>query len=110
MNSLPTRVRSQLIGSCRGEGGRDAEPRDAVLRVGAALLARVAGPRRAEVVRDEEAPERPEDPLPEGFPEAPLDVRVAMLGRLTRRVVNCATTRRKPREAAPPFTGSVDTP
>ena len=39
-------------------------------------------------------PDRPEDPLPGGFPEEPLDVRVAMLGRLTRRMVYRAQTRR----------------
>ncbi|GAA3412792.1 hypothetical protein GCM10018952_26910 [Streptosporangium vulgare] len=87
MNSLPIMMSTQLIGSCWGEG----------LRAWLALLPRPAGARLAGAVRAWEVPERPEDPLPGGFPEEPLDVRVAMLGRLTRRVVDCAPTRRSAR-------------
>src|SRR4051812_12915980 len=92
MNSLPITVRTQVIGSCCGEG---------VLRAEVVVFARVVDTRLAEAVRAEGDPDRPEDPLPWGLPEAPLDVRVAMVGRLARRMVYRAETRRERREACP---------
>jgi hypothetical protein len=83
-----------VIGSCCGEGA--LRPEEVV------VFARVVDARfLAGAVRADGDPDRPEDPLPGGFPEAPLDVRVAMVGRLARRMVYRAETRREWREACP---------
>ncbi|GGS46727.1 hypothetical protein GCM10010156_01770 [Planobispora rosea] len=70
-NSLPIMVRTQPIGS-----GWEPEGR----RGGDADFAREAGARLAEAVRAGVDLDRPEPPLAGVLPEAPLDVRVAMVG------------------------------
>jgi hypothetical protein len=83
-----------VIGSCCGEGGLRPEEVVVFARPEEVVFARVVDARLAGAVRAEGDPDRPEDPLPGGFPEAPLDVRVAMVGRLARRMVYRAETRR----------------
>ncbi|GAA3509487.1 hypothetical protein GCM10023075_70430 [Streptosporangium album] len=78
-------VKTQPIGSWFGVTGLRAE----VVVFVRAVEARLAG-----AVRDEEDPDRPEDLLAEVLPEAPLDVRVAMVMRLARRMVNRMQARR----------------
>ncbi|GAA2910977.1 hypothetical protein GCM10010517_77500 [Streptosporangium fragile] len=97
-------VKTQPIGSGCARAG---------LRAGAAPFTRAVDTRRVEGVRAEGDPDRPEDPLPEGLPEAPLDVRVAMLTRLTRRVVNRGEARRSgpaPTGPGTHLTQSVNSP
>jgi hypothetical protein len=91
-----------VIGSCCGEGG--LRPEEVVLLARpeeVVVFARLVDTRLAGAVRAEGDPDRPEDPLPGGFPEAPLDVRVAMVGRLARRMVYRVKARRERREACP---------
>ncbi|GGL22065.1 hypothetical protein GCM10014719_25090 [Planomonospora parontospora subsp. antibiotica] len=89
-NSLATMVRSQPSGSGWEEAGLRA----------AAAFGRAAG-RLAEAVRAGVDLDRLEAPLAGVLPEAPFDVRVAMLGRLTIARADRAEARRDGTGRAP---------
>ncbi|GHE28384.1 hypothetical protein GCM10017673_33390 [Streptosporangium violaceochromogenes] len=79
-------VKIQPIGSWCGGAG---------LRACDVPLGRAPGAFLRGAARAPEDPARPEAPLAGDLPEAPLDVRVAMLVRLTRRRADGAEARRK---------------